>query len=161
MPSNRVGRSFAAECFPHSRGRTRPGLFLASRFKARRLSSPAVLFSRIAARGSRELERTLINQLAAREISLSIDRFRALQPADDLREFVAAIPVNADRVPDRRRATRYPIVVDVIVVPLDETFRPISPPFVACCRNLSSGGICFYHQNRAPSDFLYLEIDSP
>ena len=103
----------------------------------------------------------MINQLAAREISLSIDRFRALQPADDLREFVAAIPVNADRVPDRRRATRYPIVVDVIVVPLDETFRPISPPFVACCRNLSSGGICFYHQNRAPSDFLYLEIDSP
>ncbi len=102
----------------------------------------------------------MLDQLAVREITRSIDRFRALQPSHELREFVATIPVQADKTPERRGSPRFQLVVDVTVLPLDDTFHPISAPFVACCRNLSSGGICFYHQNPAPSEFLFVEIDS-
>ena len=63
---------------------------------------------------------------------------------------------------------RWPLVGDVTVAPLDAAFRPIGPAFVACSRNISTGGICLYstdrlhlfHQSRAPSDFVYLEIEA-
>jgi len=102
----------------------------------------------------------MLCQVAAREISRSIARFRALQPLPELREFVTAMPRKRNEARNRRRFPRFPLVADVTAVPLDADFRPISPPFVACTRNISTGGICLYHQSRAPSDFLFLEIEA-
>jgi hypothetical protein len=102
----------------------------------------------------------MIGQLALREISRSIDRFQALQPSQELRDFVAGLPENQiSHNPERRRYPRYPLVADVMVIPIDADFRPIAAPFIACTRNISTGGICFYHCSRAPSEFLYLELD--
>jgi hypothetical protein len=102
----------------------------------------------------------MLEQLARREISRSITRFRALQPLPELREFVASLPRKKNEVRNRRRFPRWPLVANVTVVPLDVEFLPIGPPFIACTRNISTGGICLYNQSRAPSDFLYLEIDA-
>ncbi len=102
----------------------------------------------------------MLEQVARREIFRSISRFRALQPLPELREFVAAMPRKKNEVRNRRRFPRWPLVANVTVVPLDVEFRPIAPPFIACTRNISTGGICLYHQSRAPSDFLYLEIEA-
>jgi hypothetical protein len=101
----------------------------------------------------------MLDQLVLGEISRSIARFRALQPLPWLREFVTSIPQGSnDVVPDRRRSPRYPLVADVTAVPLDPEFRPIGPPFIACSRNISTGGICLYHQCRAPAELLFVEI---
>jgi len=101
----------------------------------------------------------MLEQLARREISRSITRFRALQPSPELREFVASIRRKKSNVRNRRRFPRWPLVANVTVVPLDVEFLPIGPPFIACTRNISTGGICLYNQSRAPSDLLYLEIE--
>jgi hypothetical protein len=110
----------------------------------------------------------VLRQFALHEISQSIARFRALQPLPELRQFVAALPQKKTGVRLRRRFPRWPLVGDVTVAPLDAAFRPIGPAFVACSRNISTGGICLYstdrlhlfHQSRAPSDFVYLEIEA-
>jgi len=102
----------------------------------------------------------VLEQLARREITRSINRFRALQPLPELREFVATIPRKRNEVRNRRRFPRRPLVANVTVIPLDGEFRPIGPPFIACTRNISTGGICLYHQCRAASAFLYLEIEA-
>ena len=102
----------------------------------------------------------MLEQVARREIFRSISRFRALQPLPELREFVASMPRKKNEVRNRRRFPRWPLVANVTVVPLDVEFRPIAPPFIACTRNVSTGGICLYNQSRAPSDFLYLEIEA-
>ena len=102
----------------------------------------------------------MLEQLASREISRSINRFRALQPLPGLREFVAAMPRKKNEVRNRRRYPRWPLVANVTVVPLDAEFRPIGPPFIACTRNISKGGICLYHQCPPPSTLLYLEIEA-
>jgi len=102
----------------------------------------------------------MLEQLARREIARSITRFRALQPLPELRDFVAAIPSVRNEVGRRRRTPRTQMVADVTVIPLDTDFCPIGPPFIACTKNASTGGICLYHLKRAPSPFLYIEIES-
>jgi hypothetical protein len=106
----------------------------------------------------------MLQQLAHREIARSITRFRAPQPLPELRDFVAAISPCGNEVCNRRRHPRRTLVADVTVVPFDTEFCPIGPPFIACTKNASPGGICLYHLRRAPSAFLYLEfetIDAP
>ena len=73
---------------------------------------------------------------------------------------MATIPPKRNEVRGRRRSPRRPLIANVTVVPLDAGFRPIGPPFIACTRNVSTGGICLYHQSRAPSAFLYIEIEA-
>jgi hypothetical protein len=102
----------------------------------------------------------MLEQLARREIARSITRFRALRPSPELQDFVATIPRKRNEVRNRRRSPRWPLIANVTVVPLDAEFCPIAPPFIACTRNVSTGGICLYHQSRAPSAFLYLEIEA-
>jgi len=101
----------------------------------------------------------MLGQMSFDEIARSIDRFRAMRPYPGLRDFVAAIPLKLDKNPDRRRAPRQSLVADVTGVPLDAECRPISPPFIACCRNISTGGICLYHHSPSPSELLYIEIE--
>ena len=76
-----------------------------------------------------------------REIVRSITRFPALQPSPELRDFVAAMPPNRNDVRHRRRSPRTRLVADVTVIPLDTEFCPIGPPFIACTKNASIGGI--------------------
>ena len=102
----------------------------------------------------------MLEQLARREIARSITRFRALQPLPELRDFVAALPPHRNDVHNRRRHPRAKLVADVTVVPLDTEFCPIGPPFIACTKNASTAGICLYHLKRAPSPFLYIEVES-
>jgi hypothetical protein len=91
-------------------------------------------------------------------MSLLIERAAPMPPAYNLCEYVAALPTRPDQKPERRRTPRYSLIVDVRVLPLDEELRPAGAPFTACCRNLSTGGICLYHDSRVEATFLYVEI---
>jgi hypothetical protein len=88
----------------------------------------------------------------------SFNRSALLLPATSLREFVATIS-DSEQPVDRRRSTRYSLVTDVTVVPLDELLRPVGTPFIACSRNISTGGLCLYHESEIAAPFLYVEIE--
>jgi hypothetical protein len=77
-----------------------------------------------------------------------------------LREFVAALPATGIQVPNRRRFPRWPRVIDITVVPLDSTLRPIGAPTAAFTRNVSSGGICLYQPSQVRGDFFYLKMET-
>jgi hypothetical protein len=75
-----------------------------------------------------------------------------------LREFVASIPNQPDRIPDRRRSARHSLLVDIVVLPLDLSLRPVGPAFTGCCRTISTGGICLFHGSQTLAEFVYVEI---
>jgi hypothetical protein len=94
------------------------------------------------------------------EIAETIDRATLRQPSAGIREFLASLPA-ARKVSDRRRSVRYTVIADVIVVPLDQDLLPAAPPFVACSRNVSTGGMCLYHTEPVDAALLYVEIAAP
>jgi hypothetical protein len=137
------------------------GHFLFCRLEVRlRRSLVCFLPKRLGQKEAEKRGKSMLELLARREIARSITRFRALQPSPELQDFVATIPRKRNEVRSRRRSPRRPLIANVTVVPLDAGFCPIGPPFIACTRNVSTGGICLYHQSRAPSAFLYLEIEA-
>lgn len=102
----------------------------------------------------------MASQTTLEEISETIDRTALNPPAAGLREFLTSLP-QAKRLSDRRKSERFPVVADVIVVPLDKDCRPLAEPFIACSLNVSAGGLCFYHAEPVDSTLLYVEIASP
>ncbi len=60
-----------------------------------------------------------------------------------------------------RRSKRYSAVLEVIVVPLNEHFRPSGLPFLAVTRDVSTGGLCLLHMRPAPSARLFIQIERP
>ncbi len=93
------------------------------------------------------------------KMSAMIERAAPMPPAYNLCEFVAALPTRMDKQVEKRRTPRHSLIVDVHVLPLDEDLRPTGAPFTACCRNLSTGGICMYHDSRVESKLLYVQIE--
>jgi hypothetical protein len=94
------------------------------------------------------------------DIADTIDHSMLRKPPAGLREFLASFP-EAKRASDRRQAERYSVIADVIVVPLGSDLRPDGRPFVACSRNVSTGGMCLYHAAPVESTLLYVEIAAP
>jgi hypothetical protein len=99
-------------------------------------------------------------QTALQDIAETIDRSLLNRPSDELREFLASLP-KVRRATERRQTKRYPVLTDVIVVPLDKDYRPATQPFIACSLNVSVGGMCLYHTEPVESTVLYVEIASP
>jgi hypothetical protein len=58
--------------------------------------------------------------------------------------------------PERRRCPRYPLVVPVSVMPLDEQFRPAGSLYRAVTRNISATGVSIISQTRLQADYLSL-----
>jgi hypothetical protein len=101
----------------------------------------------------------MANQTVLQNIADVIDHSRLRGPSAGLRKFLASIP--EAKAADRRQTERYSVVADVIVVPLGDDLLPTAQPFVACSRNMSTGGMCLYHATPVESMLLYVEIALP
>lgn len=102
----------------------------------------------------------MASQATLQDIADAIDPAMLHKPSAKLREFLTSIP-ESTRVSERRQAERYSLIADVIVVPLDEELHPAAHPFVACSRNVSTGGMCLYHAAPVESTLIYVEIGRP
>jgi hypothetical protein len=101
----------------------------------------------------------MASQVALQTIADVINRSRLRGPSAGLRKFLASIP--QAKAADRRQTERYSVVADVIVVPLGDDLLPTAQPFVACSRNVSTGGMCLYHATPVKSTLLYVEVALP
>jgi hypothetical protein len=102
----------------------------------------------------------MASQATFQDIGDAIDHSKLNKPSAGLRGFLASLP-KARRASDRRQTDRYSVIADVIVVPLDTDLLPAARPFIACSRDVSTGGMCLYHSEPVESTLLYVEIASP
>jgi PilZ domain len=58
--------------------------------------------------------------------------------------------------PERRHSPRYPLVVPVSVMPLDEQFRPAGTLYRAVTRNISGSGVSILSHTRFQAKYLSL-----
>jgi hypothetical protein len=86
---------------------------------------------------------------------------RALsEPPAELQEFAKEETLYQPAGQERRRHRRFSLITNVIVVPIDERFRPIDDPFVSLSSGMSVDGIRLIHTEPSPSDCLFIEIES-
>src|ERR1700722_17475510 len=93
--------------------------------------------------------------------ALPIDRAMLPPPSAALMKFVRERAVAQAGGTELRRSKRYTAVLEVIVVPLNEHFRPSGLPFLAVTRDVSTGGLCLLHMRPAPAGLLFIEIERP
>lgn len=60
----------------------------------------------------------------------------------------------------RRGSRRFPVIVPVAAMPLDDEFRPKGTTFAAVTRDLSAAGLCLFSTRAANSEFLAVELTS-
>jgi PilZ domain len=83
------------------------------------------------------------------------------QPSAALMKFVRERAVKQTGETELRRSKRYAAVLEVVVLPLNEHYRPSGLPFLALTRDVSTGGLCMLHTRPAPSTRLFIEIERP
>jgi hypothetical protein len=83
------------------------------------------------------------------------------QPSAALMKFVRERSVKPTGETELRRSKRYAAVLEVVVLPLNEHYRPSGLPFLAVTRDVSTGGLCMLHTRPAPSTKLFIEIERP
>ena len=93
--------------------------------------------------------------------ALPIDRAMLPPPSAALMKFVRERAVAQAGGTELRRSKRYTAVLEVIVVPLNEHFRPSGLPFLAVTRDVSTSGLCLLHMRPAPSAKLFIQIERP
>jgi PilZ domain len=93
--------------------------------------------------------------------ALPIDRSMLPPPSAALMRFVRQRATSQAGDKELRRSKRYAVVLEVIVVPLNEHFRPSGLPFLAVTRDVSTGGLCLLHMRPAPSAKLFIQIERP
>jgi hypothetical protein len=93
--------------------------------------------------------------------SLPIDRSLLPPPSAALMKYVREKALKPGGAPEARRSKRYPAVLEVVVLPLNEHDRPNGLPFLAVTRDLSTRGLCMLHTRPAPSRRLFIEIERP
>jgi hypothetical protein len=93
--------------------------------------------------------------------TLPIDRSLLAPPSAALMKFVRERAVRPSGDTEMRRSKRYGAVLEVVVVPLNEHFRPSGLPFLAVTRDVSTSGLCMLHTRPAPSTALFVEIERP
>src|ERR1700730_1464082 len=76
-------------------------------------------------------------------------------------KFVRERVVRSPGEKEMRRSKRYGAVLEVVVVPLNEHYRPSGLPFLAVTRDVSTGGLCMLHPRPAPASTLFVEIERP
>jgi hypothetical protein len=62
---------------------------------------------------------------------------------------------------ETRRSKRYAAMLEVVVVPLNEHYRPSGLPFLAVTRDVSIDGLCLLHARPSPTSALFIEIERP
>ena len=90
-----------------------------------------------------------------------IDRSLLPPPSAALLKYVRERSVPQTGGSDLRRSKRYTAVLEVVVVPLNEHYRPSGLPFLAVTRDVSTGGLCMLHTRPAPASKLFVEIERP
>src|SRR6476660_9699113 len=114
------------------------------------------------------MRETMKGQALLQHLSDSIDRSTLSEPDPDLWEIAKRPSLGANQDSEKRRLRRHPVVVKVIVAPVDGELRLAGQPFVALSRNISfaamadnmsAGGICLVHTNPAPSRLLFVGIE--
>ncbi len=93
--------------------------------------------------------------------TLPIDRSMLPPPSAELLKFVRERAAPQAGRTELRRSKRYAAVLEVVVVPLNEHYRPNGLPFIAITRDVSTGGLCMLHTRPAPSPLLFIEIERP
>jgi hypothetical protein len=93
--------------------------------------------------------------------TLPIDRSLLAPPSAALMKFVRERAVRAAGDKELRRSKRYGAVLQVVVVPLNDHFRPSGLPFLALTHDVSTSGLCMLHTRPAPSATLFVEIERP
>jgi hypothetical protein len=93
--------------------------------------------------------------------TLPIDRSLLVPPSAALMKFVRERAIKSPGEKEMRRSKRYGAVLEVVVIPLNEHFRPSGLPFLAVTRDVSTGGMCMLHTRPAPSAKLFVEIERP
>ncbi len=78
--------------------------------------------------------------------------------ADEAGQFVQRLVHDKThyRGPERRRCPRYPLVVPVSVMPLDEQFHPTGTLYRAVTRNISASGVSILSQTQFQAKHLSL-----
>jgi hypothetical protein len=82
-------------------------------------------------------------------------------PSEALIEYVRQQAATKAGWREMRRSKRYAAVLEVVVLPLNDSFRPSGRPFLAVTRDVSSGGLCLLHTRPAPTSVLFIEIERP
>jgi hypothetical protein len=93
--------------------------------------------------------------------TLPIDRSLLVPPSAALMKFVREREVRSPDGKEMRRSKRYGAVLEVVVVPLNDHFRPSGLPFLAVTRDVSTSGLCMLHTRPAPAGKLFVEIERP
>src|SRR5580698_6539322 len=93
--------------------------------------------------------------------TLPMDRSMLPPPSAELLKFVRERAAPQSGRAELRRSKRYAAVLEVVVVPLNEHYRPSGLPFLAVTRDVSTGGLCMLHTRPAPSSLLFIEIERP
>ena len=100
------------------------------------------------------------------DVAGTLDSLFECEPAQLLRP-PAAIAMFVRRVvkgaeyyvgPEQRNESRYAVSLPVAAVPVDESMRKTGEMFIACTRDISSGGIAMYHTRRVSDKYLAVEI---
>jgi len=84
----------------------------------------------------------------------------SLQPSSQLVAFVNRLHRNARLYvgPERRIDVRQPVVLPVIVRPIDEQGRPLAPPLAMVSRDVSTWGVGLVHEQPMFYDRLALRM---
>ena len=93
-------------------------------------------------------------------LSLCVD-WSSLSPTRaTVDQFVDALEGGKDPFADRRSATRKPMMIDVIAVPLDAQLQQCGDAFLSLTRNISHGGIAILCTEDVKSPYLLLRLET-
>lgn len=93
-----------------------------------------------------------------RPCALEFDRDQLVHPPSAIARFLHHL---VDKTPvgcERRRTSRYPIVIPVVAQPFSSSFCSTDPSFMALTRDLSSTGLALVHTRAVGAELLAVEL---
>ena len=90
-----------------------------------------------------------------------VDRSMPPTASEALIEYVRQRAATKAGWRETRRSKRYAAMLEVVVVPLNEHYRPSGLPFLAVTRDVSIDGLCLLHARPSPTSALFIEIERP
>ena len=90
-----------------------------------------------------------------------VDRSMPPTASEALIEYVRQRAATKAGWRETRRSKRHAAMLEVVVVPLNEHYRPSGLPFLAVTRDVSIDGLCLLHARPSPTSALFIEIERP
>jgi hypothetical protein len=90
-----------------------------------------------------------------------VDRSMLPSASEALIEYVTQRAATKAGWRETRRSKRYAAMLEVVVVALNEHYRPSGLPFLAVTRDVSIDGLCLLHTRPTPTSALFIEIERP